>query len=86
LSALCLGVPPRCSLGVPLKRFLASRRSRAAWSCAGLRLSKNLRFLFPSIQPLFFEEADCKGTTFLDTGNQKFQLFLIKHYTILTIN
>ena len=42
--------------------------------------------LFPSNQPLFFVEADCKGTTFLETGNQKIQLFLIKYYTILKTN
>jgi len=31
-------------------------------------------------------EADCKSTTFLETGNKKIQLFLIKYYTILKTN
>ena len=40
----------------------------------------------PSNQPLFFEEADCKGTTFLEIDNQKNQLFLIICYIIMKIS
>jgi len=35
--------------------------------------------------PSFLGEADCKGTTFFDIGNQKIQLFLIKYCIILII-
>ena len=66
-------VPPRCPLGVPFKRFLPSRRSRGAGILCWPQTFKELASLInPFIQPLFFEEADCKGTTFLETGNHFF--------------
>jgi hypothetical protein len=56
------------------------------FSCAGLKLSKNCALPFSlRINPSFFEEADCKGTTFLETGNQKIQLFLIIYCIILKV-
>ncbi|MBR6929601.1 MAG: hypothetical protein IKH61_05165, partial [Bacteroidales bacterium] len=43
-------------------------------------------FLFSSFNPSFQVEKDCKVTTFLYSGNQNFQLFLIKYCSYLLIS
>ena len=46
-------------------------------SCAGLRLSKNLRFRLPSVQPLFRSESGCKSTAFYITRNILLKIFFL---------
>ena len=85
VSSLFLGFryTPALSRGKVLPCFLLSRFApKGLRLCAGLRLSKNL-LPHPSFHPLFPSEADCKSTTILVNGNQKFQLFSIKCYILL---
>ena len=65
------------------------RDRRGPFSCAGLKLSKNSRFPFPSIIPLFFGESGCKSTAFPQTGNdffQKFFIFVVYHWLSMRNN
>ena len=76
-------IHPALTRGKVLPCFLLSRYApNGPRLCAGLRLSKNL-LPHPSFHPLFPSEADCKSTTILVNGNQKFQLFSIKCYILL---
>ena len=65
---------------------LSSRRSRGAGVLCWPQTFKELSISF-SILPnsIFQAEMDCKVTTIFCNSNQKFQLFLIKHFILLII-
>ena len=67
-------VPPRCSLWCSFSRVRLSstRRTRTVFLCWPQAFKELSAFLFPSIQPFIFVEADCKDTTFLYSGNHFF--------------
>jgi len=81
-------VPPRCcSLGVPLLKVPFPDGAPAPPVLCWPQTFKELSlFLFSSFNPSFQVEKDCKVTTFLYSGNQNFQLFLIKYCSYLLIN
>ena len=63
------------------------RGRRASFLVLASDFQRTLRFrIEPFIQPLFFVEVDCKGTTFFITGNLFFQLFSIKYLIQLITN
>ena len=70
-------VPPRCSLGVPFKRFLPSRRSRGAGILCWPQTFKELALNFFHNHCLPFVFSGCKSTTFFQTGKHFFQIFFI---------
>ncbi|MBQ1588169.1 MAG: hypothetical protein II081_03890, partial [Prevotella sp.] len=87
ISVLNLGFRLDVLFTVPLLRFLLPDGAHAPPVLCWPQTFKELfASVVPSVQPLFCSEADCKSTTFFDTGNQKIQLFLKKYYIFLKIN
>ena len=72
-------VPPRCSLGVPSKRFLASRRFPVALVLCWPQTFKELSAPgSPLFNPLSPSESGCKSTTFFLSDKHFFAKFFKK--------
>jgi len=87
LSVLNLGFRLDVLFGVPLLKVPFPSGAPAPPVLCWPQTFKELSlFLFSSFNPSFQVEKDCKVTTFLYSGNQNFQLFLIKYCSYLLIN
>ncbi|MBO7616907.1 MAG: hypothetical protein J6T22_06850, partial [Bacteroidales bacterium] len=67
-------------------RITPSRPMRTVFLCWPQAFNELYASSSPQSYPSFLGEADCKGTTFFNIGNQKNQLFLIKYYICLSFN
>ena len=67
-------------------RVTPSRLTRTVFLCWPQAFKELCASSSPQSYPSFLGEADCKGTTFFNIGNQKNQLFLIKYYICLSFN